>query len=411
MAARSPMGSENPADKSVDHEQEIAKYEALLAQDPRSRAFALLAEAYRKSGRQGEAIQTALDGLKYYPYYLSGRVALARAYFDDGQQELARQEFEKVISAAPDNLMAHRLLADIYLAEGKRIEAAKSLKMVILLDPRDAKAREKLASIAPPLKPAPSQVEGEFGMLLDSHRYEKTSLPNKEPAIPIMTDQEIINQPELSVSTGPPRAPVYVGIAEETPAYGNIVPTGIVDEPVFELEEETVAPPPPPPIPAAVAEPSPQAPPPSTPPAAPPAAVVKPVEPSPWDEIMEEIIPAEETPDELNTETLAEIYIQQGFYDKALAIYQKIMSGQPQNARLLQKVEELKTLVKMSGHPTWEDTAVSTATPPPPIAASQAPLVPTVEQATPRSAVTSSRDEGALKTLRQWLDRLKTERR
>ena len=134
---------------------EIAKFEAALAQDPKSRSFALLAESYRKAGRFQDAIRVAEDGLQHFPHYLSGRAALARAYFETGNHDRAMVEFEQVIKAAPDNLMAHRHLAEIYQGQGRLPDAAKSLRMVALLDPRDEQTRMRLAAITPDRAVAP----------------------------------------------------------------------------------------------------------------------------------------------------------------------------------------------------------------------------------------------------------------
>ena len=66
-----------------------------LVEDPNSRVFAPLAEAYRKSGMLDEAIQVCLEGLKIHPTYISGRVALARAYYEEKMLGEAKEEFEK----------------------------------------------------------------------------------------------------------------------------------------------------------------------------------------------------------------------------------------------------------------------------------------------------------------------------
>jgi len=70
-------------------EQSIKKYTEQLAQDPRSRVFVPLADAYRQLGRCEEAIAVAQEGLKNHPTYVSGKIALARAYFENGDADPA----------------------------------------------------------------------------------------------------------------------------------------------------------------------------------------------------------------------------------------------------------------------------------------------------------------------------------
>jgi hypothetical protein len=52
----------------------------------------------------------------------------------------------------------------------------------------------------------------------------------------------------------------------------------------------------------------------------------------------------DEGADDLNTNTLAELYISQGFYDKALEIYQGMLNDKPGNKALQQKIGQLKEM-------------------------------------------------------------------
>jgi hypothetical protein len=53
---------------------------------------------------------------------------------------------------------------------------------------------------------------------------------------------------------------------------------------------------------------------------------------------------AEEGTDDLNTNTLAELYISQGFYEKAIEVYQGMLAERPHNKALQQKLEHLRML-------------------------------------------------------------------
>ena len=97
----------------------IFNYLKKYQEDPGSRVFAPLAEAYRKAGMVNEAIEIAREGLRVHPGFVGGRVALARALFDQQQYQEVIEELSKVIQDVPDNLVAQRLLAESYLMLGR----------------------------------------------------------------------------------------------------------------------------------------------------------------------------------------------------------------------------------------------------------------------------------------------------
>ncbi|MBL7715017.1 MAG: hypothetical protein JNL01_06075 [Bdellovibrionales bacterium] len=105
--------------------------------DPTSRVFAPLAEAYRKAGLLDEAIEIARDGLAIHPHFVGGRVALARALFDKGLYQEVVDELTPIIADVPDNLVAQRLLGDSCLVLGRIAEALGSFKMLLYYNPSD----------------------------------------------------------------------------------------------------------------------------------------------------------------------------------------------------------------------------------------------------------------------------------
>ncbi len=405
MAAESPRGGEVQGGKGSDPYQEIARYSEMLAQDPRSRAFALLAEAHRKAGQHDEAVRVAQEGLKHHPFYLSGRVALARAYFEKGEIAAARLEFEKVTTSAPDNLMAHRHLAEIYISEGKLPEAAKSLRMVILLDPADERAKERLREIGADTRSAGSlgATEG-VEMVMEDHRYGQVDVAAGAPASAApgpefrpMTDQEMIHQPELSARDAPMEVPPPEMPPEEAPAVEELAFPVELEEPAIEpitMAEEF------PPEATVAVEEIPTTPPVPENPAPDFRALEEAADESEtWGDVMQDVQPAEEEPGELDTQTLADIYIQQGFYEKSLDIYQKLLAAQPQEARLRQKCEEIKSLIRMSGLGAPKEAASRAGD-----VSGEKPI-----DAQPPPAEAPSVENEALATLRQWLDRIKME--
>ncbi len=115
----------------------IYQYLKKYQDDPSSRIFAPLAEAYRKAGLLDEAIEIARDGLRLHPHFIGGRVALARALFDKGIYEEVVKELEPVVLDAPDNLVAQKLLAESNLILGRIAQALATYKILLYLIPQD----------------------------------------------------------------------------------------------------------------------------------------------------------------------------------------------------------------------------------------------------------------------------------
>lgn len=141
--------------------EEIERHAARWARDPKSRAFAQLADAYRKEGFLDEAIEICLQGLKDHPTYVSARVVLGRAYLEKGELDRAEGEFLKVIELDSENLLAHRLLGEIYLQQGRQAEARKCYDEVLRLNPFDREVKELLHTLPP--APTPSLTGPEPG--------------------------------------------------------------------------------------------------------------------------------------------------------------------------------------------------------------------------------------------------------
>jgi predicted Zn-dependent protease len=105
--------------------------------DPSSRVFAPLAEAYRKAGLVDQALEIAREGLKIHPNFLGGKVALARALFDKKLYQEVAEELTVVVQDVPDNLVAQRLFAESCLLLGRTAEALSAYKMLLYFVPED----------------------------------------------------------------------------------------------------------------------------------------------------------------------------------------------------------------------------------------------------------------------------------
>jgi tetratricopeptide (TPR) repeat protein len=115
----------------------IYSYLKRYQEDPTSRIFAPLAEAYRKAGLLDEALEVVRDGLRIHPTFMSGRVALARVLFDKMLYLDVVNELMPIVQDIPDNLVAQRLLAESCLVLGRLAEALSAYKMLLYFSPQD----------------------------------------------------------------------------------------------------------------------------------------------------------------------------------------------------------------------------------------------------------------------------------
>ncbi len=115
----------------------IVKYEKLLEDDPRSRSFAPLAEAYRQVGLIDKAFDVLKKGLRYNPDYLLGYLTLALCYFDKKEYGLAYTTLKPLISQNRDNLKLQKVFAECAKKTNNLEEALDSYKYLLFLNPKD----------------------------------------------------------------------------------------------------------------------------------------------------------------------------------------------------------------------------------------------------------------------------------
>lgn len=125
----------------------IYDYLKKFQEDPTSRVFAPLAEAYRKAGLIDEAIEIAREGLRVHPNFVGGRVALARALFEKRKYDEVVEELSIVVREVPDNLVAQRLLAESCLMLGRVTEALSAYKMLLYFNPGDPETSRVVAEL------------------------------------------------------------------------------------------------------------------------------------------------------------------------------------------------------------------------------------------------------------------------
>ncbi len=392
-----PIGSEGGVSP------EIARLSAQLAKDPGSKLFMPLAEEYLKAGMAEEAISTLENGLNANPYYMSAKVLLGKAYMQNGDTGKAKELFEAVVKAIPDNLVAHRKLGEIYLGMGMMAEAVRSFRMITLLNPKDEEAKALLKEAQSPraaglegpgeaeptgaqaedAEPEPPEIatfdiseisqaedepEPEIGIPLPEDRFAAAyEIPEPEPEFPTVEIEDLHAAPDVfsqfEVMPEPYVLPEMDALPEleepeeiETEAISEIVMADDAEGPIPEYSIEATRTDVDDIFSAYKGE---------------PAEDERHENPAGVYEITDDITsfeldgfvyqaPNEQAPphapeqppetgrkEVFETETLAELYVAQGFYDRAINIYKNLIVESPFDMSLKQKLEDLYLLANI----------------------------------------------------------------
>jgi tetratricopeptide (TPR) repeat protein len=375
---------------------EIVKLTERIAKDPKSKLFVPLAEEYKKVGDIEMAIHVLTEGLRNNPGYITARSSLGRLLLERGDLTGAQKELEEVIKAIPDNLLAQRKLGDIYILQGRSSDALQRFRMCLTLNPGD----KELASLIADLdagKDVSSRIArpkvlitNEGAKQPDAAAAATPSSVKSEPprpaalssAAPAASAPQPAGEQAVSAQARPaapsptqtapaPVAPAAVRPPAAEPAAGGAAPSRQDEVEIVEeiVELEAVEPPAEAPLasegPALAAD------------AAAgqqqglesvveglfdltePAAEAAPAEENQqaaaaWDDVQQPA--AEEQPasaavepsDDINTNTLADLYTAQGFYEKAIEIYQGMLAENPGNAALEQKISAIQAMAGIS---------------------------------------------------------------
>ncbi len=129
------------------HTSEIEKLEQRWRDNPQSRHFAPLADAYRKTGQFDRAIEVLSVGLEQHPAYASAHIVLGRTRMDMGQPAEAEAAFRRVLELDGENVIAIRALAEISEADNRLEEAEHWLNYLLSIDAGNEDAREQLGNV------------------------------------------------------------------------------------------------------------------------------------------------------------------------------------------------------------------------------------------------------------------------
>ncbi|KAF0146291.1 MAG: hypothetical protein FD156_318 [Nitrospirae bacterium] len=338
--------------------EDIEKLKEKVAKDPNSKLFVPLADEYRKMGKFDEAISVLLKGLDNQPSYMSARVSLGKVYLEKKMMAEAKTEFEKVISAIPDNLFAHKKLADIYRDSEDKDRAIREYKIVLKLNSLDEDAMSNLNAL--------QSTQEVAATVFEQTRHEES--PKVEPLPEINEEDEMFPEEEPPQSGSEDEFEVFrKSIAERDSEAGGlvseevvsgkdagdaeeIIPETVIDEEeIEEVEKEASA------YVDMFKEPEAEA-----APAAPSQVRVVPTfQPPPFPggvQIKKGEPVAGKSPEKPASNLReAEIFIAGGNYSGAMKVYRDMLSASPEDKYILQKIEELRMLLKMLGK---EDDAV-----------------------------------------------------
>ncbi|HET7551480.1 MAG TPA: tetratricopeptide repeat protein [Gemmatimonadaceae bacterium] len=330
-----------------------------FADNPR-RVFARLANEYRKRGELDSAIEICRSHVPLQPGYISGHIVLGQALYDSGSLDEARNSFETALALDPENLIALRHMGDIARANGDVERARGWYRQLLEIDPQNEEVAAQMESLGAPAEPQDSES--------GSRSEQMGGWGEVSPeAIDLSVEDDVAAEsaPAAELEVESSASAGDAELADDALALDEIfeLPTNVEEEvtgeasPVATVEgleatsfqsEESAAEH----VEASslqlveLDEPSPSA------DDLPERGEVE-AEATPGQSSVAPLFPAE-TYDFTNqdasddaaasafaTETMAELYLQQGFPDRALAIYRELAARDPDNGSLLERIAEL----------------------------------------------------------------------
>ncbi len=315
------------------------------AENPR-RVFARLANELRKSGDYDRAIEICRGQIPQQPGYISGHIVLGQSLYDSGRLEEARQTFEAALNLDPENLIALRHLGDIARQHGANDVARGWYRRLLEVDPQNDEVVAQLEAMGDAAGGTPAMgqpaVAGEFSPTVDLEGLSVPPIeaaPSPDAAAPVAPEIEI-DEYRLDTAGKPSD-----GVAEHEPLE---IETADAFEPATgaekafpdleqSLEVSGIGPG-------------------ETPPKAADAqamfgdAVIDETRDSggePRDAVdayypMLDVQATGPSPAAFVTETMAELYLQQGYVQEALDIYRQLAAQNPADDTLRERVKQLE---------------------------------------------------------------------
>lgn len=165
------------------------------------RYFAPLANEYRKAGDPDLAIELCRTYLPQQPTHMSGYIVYGQALHDAGHADESAAVFKQALTLDPENIIALRHLGDISRAAGDKIGAMRWYGKVLELDPRNEEISAYITSLA------------QSGSTPASSASERQAPPAVRPE-PEHDDfavrlEDIVWQPDVEQAPFTPERPVH----------------------------------------------------------------------------------------------------------------------------------------------------------------------------------------------------------
>ncbi len=315
------------------------------AENPR-RVFARLANELRKSGDYDRAIEICRGQIPQQPGYISGHIVLGQSLYDCGRLEEARQTFETALNLDPENLIALRHLGDIARQHGANDVARGWYRRLLEVDPQNDEVVAQLEAMGGPGggTPAVGQpvVAEEFSPTLDIEGLNVPAVeaaPSPEAGAPVGPEIEIdeyrLDTAGKSSDAVAEHEPLEIETAADfEPARGAEKAFPDLEQ---SLEVSGIGPSDPSPKAAdaeamfgdAVIDESPES-------GGEPRDAVDAYYP------MLDVQSTGPSPAAFVTETMAELYLQQGYVQEALDIYRQLAAQNPADDTLRERVRQLE---------------------------------------------------------------------
>lgn len=308
---------------------EIKAYEERLKQEPSSYCFAPLAEVYLRAGLLDDALATARTGVSKHPGYVTGQMALARICHQKGLLDECRTALEVVTEAVPENVEAQRMLAQLYREAGQDRAAVRTLQTLLEFSPADMTARVELEALQ---GRAAALVEDDLELIefTEEDIIEEGDLqPVLEPIKPeqlfddtlverVKPVAAVVDDPWSILTPAAPATEAVLPVAQplEPPTVASVwsmpesLPVTSALAPEFEAEPESDS----------------------------SGEDLQSI----WAQPLETAAAPQSAGDPLATSTLAELYVTQGFTDKAIEIYRLILERQPDNREAADRLAVLE---------------------------------------------------------------------
>ncbi len=291
-------------------EREIRTLRSLFwsDRDPEGRGFVPLADAYRRAGDLEQALELLNDGLGRHPDFSPGHVVAARLYGEQGLFAESEIAARSALELDPENVDAMGTLI-VALEERGEVDEARGLhNHLSVLDPEpgdepESVVEEEVADFAAlaPDEPEDAAAEADASLSDDDVTDFGSLAPDEPPLEEPAAEEEVLGVDALAPEDIEPEM-VDLDPFEPMDELAAHAPddTDVDDEEAATAEEEALA-----------------------------------------------DAPAEHAlADPINTRTMAELYVTQGLWSRAVEVYRNLVAASPDKDALQMRLDEVVRLQK-----------------------------------------------------------------